>query len=150
MDLTDTQAAWLAGLYEGEGCLNQDKRSGHWRFSIAMTDEDVINKAAKMVGARVGKPYRHPNPDYKPVYRFAVYSQDLISEILSALEPHLGERRMSKVSEFRTWLENSKYHYCRKGLHKMEETRTSSGSTTRCHLCKMEYQREYRARNKEK
>lgn len=115
-----------------------------------MTDEDVIEKAANLLGAKVGKPYQHPNQDYKPVYRFVVYGQDSLVEIFSLLEPHLGARRMEKVGEFRKWLADSKYHYCRKGLHKLDSTtRSNSGSSTRCGPCKAAYNQAYRLRNQE-
>lgn len=139
------ETAWFAGLYEGEGCLSQDCRNGLWRLSISMTDKDVIERAAEYIGAKCVGPYKRKDPRHKDMYRTIAYNQVVISEICNKMYPFLGERRKAKIDEAREWLANSKYGFCRKGIHIMNDNRAPDGH---CHQCKMDYQREYRARKR--
>ena len=109
--MTEIEIAWLAGLFEGEGCITTAKKSNHssgnQRFLvIKMTDEDVLRKAHRIAG--VGKlygPYRAVNnkvrdtSHYKPFWQWAVFARDEVLYIGNALLPHLGERRRAKMIE---------------------------------------------------
>ena len=109
--MTEIEIAWLAGLFEGEGCITTAKkanhRSGNQRFLvIKMTNEDVVRKAHRIAG--VGKlygPYRAVNnkvrdtSHYKPFWQWAVFARDEVLYIGNALLPHLGERRRAKMIE---------------------------------------------------
>lgn len=104
--MSETQIAWFAGLLEGEGTFGLDARSAK-RYvrstsppasyiKIAMTDEDVINKAAKMVGKNVNYPKRATTSG-KQVYILGIGDRASLRFILPRLLPYLGERRGAKA-----------------------------------------------------
>jgi hypothetical protein len=55
--MNELEKAWLAGLFEGEGCVcivgKTDRYKGSPRVIIGMTDEDVITRAANLMGTKV-------------------------------------------------------------------------------------------------
>ncbi len=50
--------AWLGGLLEGEGCFMIPK--GSPRIALAMSDKDVVQRAARLMGLNVQAPC-HPD-----------------------------------------------------------------------------------------
>lgn len=105
--MTEIETAWLAGLFEGEGCITAKKSAGNQRFLlIKMTDEDVVRKAHRIAG--VGKlygPYKAVNSKvrdtshYKPFWQWSVFARDEVLYLGNAIIPHLGERRRAKMLE---------------------------------------------------
>jgi hypothetical protein len=47
--LSKVDIAWLAGLLEGEGSFMRGKRKDAPGISLAMTDRDVVERAAKLL-----------------------------------------------------------------------------------------------------
>lgn len=105
--MTEIEAAWLAGLFEGEGCITAKKAAGNQRFLlIKMTDEDVVRKAHLIAGVgKVYGPYRAVNnkvrdtSHYKPFWQWSVFARDEVLLVGNAILPHLGERRRAKMIE---------------------------------------------------
>ena len=135
LSISREDAAWLAGLYDGEGCLSQQGKTKHryWVLAISMTDEDVVRRAYEVTkaGCFMG-PLTCPSlAKYKPVYRWSVNSQQAIYEVTRAMLPWLGERRSAKVAEFVADYEarEARRLICSKGLHQ----RQSRGGT--CNSC---------------
>lgn len=100
--ISETQLAWFAGLLEGEGTFGLDARPGQrYKVStsppspyikIAMTEKDVIEKAAKMVGKNVNSPKRLTSTG-KEIYILNIGDRASLRIILPRLLPYLGERR---------------------------------------------------------
>ncbi len=99
---------WLAGLLEGEGCFLLAKSTGrghryiHPRVDLAMTDEDVVRRAAAIMGTSVrrladNQPSRRGH-SYKPMWKTTLYSSRAYT-LMHSLLPLLGERRQKKVKE---------------------------------------------------
>ena len=83
-----TEAAWLAGLVEGEGWL------GSTAIRIEMTDSDVVARAATLMqGSFTPRPRRGNN---KLAYRANVYGPQAV-QVMSAIRPYMGERRGHKI-----------------------------------------------------
>ena len=105
--MTEIEAAWLAGLFEGEGCITAKKAAGNQRFLlIKMTDEDVVRKAHLVAGVgKVYGPYQAVNSKvrdtshYKPFWQWSVFARDEVLLVGNAILPHLGERRRTKMLE---------------------------------------------------
>jgi hypothetical protein len=98
MDITptDTQLAWAAGLFEGEGCISVIP-SGI-RLYLSITDRDVIEKFASIVGGNITK----ATTDYrrtKPLHRWAQGKQEEVIRTLTLLWPYLCERRKLRAIE---------------------------------------------------
>ena len=107
MRIANKDLHWLAGLLEGEGCflLATTKACGytyyHPRIDLSMTDEDIVKRAAKLLGS-----------SYRPVkfrvrlkggtlskrtYKTNVYSTRAV-EWMKRLLPILGKRRQKQIN----------------------------------------------------
>lgn len=99
------EIAWLSGLLEGEGSFIQSP-NGYPKITIAMTDRDVIERAAKLFGTRCRGPYEARTPRgerAKPTYRCESAGNRAMSWMMT-LWPLLGERRREKIIEIsREW-----------------------------------------------
>lgn len=91
--------AWLAGLFEGEGCISTDTTRPSVRLIIRMTDEDVIRKAHRIaqIGSVAG-PSIQKGTGNKPFWTWAACGKDAAA-LLMTMWPLLGERRRHRASE---------------------------------------------------
>jgi len=109
---TETDLAWLCGIWEGEGCWYYKKErrkphtngkvyieKSHLRMSLQMTDEDIMLRVAKIMDGRKitytdgGK--AHKEVGQKPYYCFSVGGEPahFWTELML---PYLGKRRKEK------------------------------------------------------
>lgn len=105
-NLSETQIAWLAGLIEGEGCINFNGKNGV-TLTIAMTDQDIINKVQSITG--VGKIYlgKKNQDNRKVVYSWQLRIKQELELLFPLLIPHMGERRTHKINEAIIRLQNN-------------------------------------------
>ena len=108
-EFTEQDVAWLAGLLEGEGAFewHKDCRPNRSHFGwpaigLAMTDEDVVARAAKLMGVRTIQ-REFPQQGYnrfgkKTLYRARVSGQHA-EKIMKILLPYMGKRRSEKIRE---------------------------------------------------
>lgn len=91
--MTPEQAAWLAGLLDGEGCF--DAPRGNPRIRVKMSDLDVVLRAADLMGART-----HAEIVYgrKPLLVAQITGAPAVN-VLRAVLPHLGARRTQRATE---------------------------------------------------
>ena len=93
--MTTEQAAWLAGLLDGEGCLDFSRNSP--RLRVKMSDHDVVLRAADLMTARVHiEPARQAH--HKPCMVAQVHGDAAVS-VMRAILPYLGHRRTEKATE---------------------------------------------------
>lgn len=86
---------WLAGLLEGEGSFDAH-RGKYPRIRLAMTDRDVVGRAASLMDARIRLSlHRAPN---KPTWHTEI-SGPRATEIMRLILPHMGARRSQKIAE---------------------------------------------------
>lgn len=94
LPLTTEQAAWLAGLLDGEGCFDLTRNSP--RVRVKMSDHDVILRAADLMNARV-----HVEPPrlshHKPCMVAQVHGDTAVA-VLRSILPYLGARRTEKAT----------------------------------------------------
>ena len=93
-------AAWMAGLFEGEGCITGQMTKGDYyapRLALKMTDFDVVKKFASM--ADCGHLYleKRQKPHYKPAIRWSCTKSRDVYRILETMLPYFGERRSFKA-----------------------------------------------------
>lgn len=86
---------WLAGLLEGEGTFDLH-RGKYPRVRVAMTDRDVVGRAATLLGANVRLSMK-PAP-YKATWHAEV-SGEKAAEVMLAVLPFMGSRRSGKIAE---------------------------------------------------
>jgi len=112
MQMTETEAAWLAGILEGEGCFdwNRSAEGKRWpRIRIAMCDEDVIHRVKEVTGGRtaVSCEKRTLKPNWRPSYRFQIAHREKVREVLVAIRPWMGERRAETIDEMLAVLDSA-------------------------------------------
>lgn len=90
-----TDAAWAAGLFEGEGCI--DSPNGRPRLQLNTTDEDVARRFQAIVGGKVWGPYT--TGTHKPYWHWGVNRLDQVLDIAEMFFPYLGDRRLGKFVE---------------------------------------------------
>jgi len=155
-----TDLHWLAGLVEGEGCYRQakDRRNGKTvgslQLAIGMTDRDVIERAAKLIGSPV---YKYEKlPPRKPIYQAVVSGQKAAGWMMT-LYSLMGERRRAKIAELiPKWRRQTrKREMCRNGHPLSGENlysykgkayragRTQTWDGRGCLICKRKHNREY-------
>ena len=76
-----TQLAYIAGLFDGEGCVSCKKRDKRWyiRAEVAMTDKALIYWLHKSLGFGWSGPKRYNNkPRWKPQWRWSCGYRDCL------------------------------------------------------------------------
>ena len=91
--LAREDAAWLAGLLDGEGCF--DSPRGNPRIRVKMSDHDVILRAADVMGART---HLETIPGRLPLL-VAQLTGDRAVGVMRAVLPWLGARRSARVTD---------------------------------------------------
>lgn len=98
--LREVDIAWLAGLFEGEGCMETGK-NGLTRLSIVMTDRDVLDRVQALVPCNGITARRNSsgNPHHKIQYQWRLSGHARVKEILTLLLPWFGDRRTARARE---------------------------------------------------
>ena len=99
----DSELAWAAGLFEGEGSIVQYNNGGrpYLRLALRMTDEDVVRHFAVVANESVLGPYDHQQNDghvRKPVWVCHV-NGTRAARVLELFWPYLGSRRRARATE---------------------------------------------------
>lgn len=107
--LAPLDAAYLAGLYDGEGSLiiaKAREARNTWRLVIASCDKDVLEwcKDVTGVGTLVSKPVYSPN--HNPSWSWQCYSWNA-KEVIEQILPYLKmlrrkERAVMMINELQT------------------------------------------------
>ena len=109
--MTDTEIAWCAGLFEGEGSLfvvNQPSKKKvnyqYIRMTLKMTDYDVVLRFASTVRVGtiraqtpIGK--RKQPSHYKRYYVWQLSNRTQVINLMTLLHRYLGARRRAKMVE---------------------------------------------------
>jgi hypothetical protein len=94
--VTDIEAAWLAGLLEGEGCFRRSECNA-FQISLEMTDKDIVERAAKLMNGRVYQ-RKMRKEHWKTQWHVHVGADNGKATLLRIL-PFMGERRTQKINE---------------------------------------------------
>jgi hypothetical protein len=86
---------WLAGLLEGEGAFDAH-RGRYPRVRLAMTDRDVVGRAASLMDTTVRSSLKRAPAS--PTWHAEV-SGPRAEAIMSELLPHMGARRSQRIAE---------------------------------------------------
>lgn len=103
--MSETDAAWLAGFFDGEGtlcqCLSGNGRKS-WKISLPNTCLEAVQKCRELTGAGtvVKRKARTPG-HWKDQWRWSVNSQRNIAAICRQMTPYLVVKR-DAVSAFLT------------------------------------------------
>ena len=153
--MNDVEAAWVAGLLEGEGCFTfgpdshrtLSKKCRQLRITCSMTDLDTIQKLHKTVGVGNVHPESRKDKrrDYaKPLYVWSTGKRTDVVWLLNKIRPHMGIRRGARIDEILEYEKNNPPVYNQPIVH---GTRRAYRKGCRCQPCKDEcarYARELR------
>jgi hypothetical protein len=96
--MTELDLMWLVGLLEGEGSFIFPAPSEPTspRVTLQMTDEDVVRRAARLMGIEyVHKSHRHPDI-WKPTYQVSLKGKRARA-LMEQLLPYMGVRRSQRI-----------------------------------------------------
>lgn len=88
-------AIWLAGLLEGEGTFDAH-RGKYPRIRLAMTDRDIVGRAATLMGSRIRLSLKREPA--APTWH-AELSGPRAAAIMAELLPYMGTRRSGRIAE---------------------------------------------------
>lgn len=138
---------WLAGLIEGEGCFY---RSHSITLRLSMTDEDVIRRAATLMGTTVFGPHERSG-NRQPIFYCAIHGKDAAAWMMTLL-PLLGIRRRAKALQcLARWksypVQNRDKEFCKRGhLLSGNNMFTVSGGGRGCRVCRTMHEKNFRKR----
>lgn len=99
--MTEIEAAWLAGLLEGEGCFTVFRRRPSGRegtqITLAMTDRDVVQRAADLMGTTVNL-MRPARGNHNAMWR-TIASSQRAEDIMLSIRPFMGTRRVARIDD---------------------------------------------------
>ena len=135
--MNSNDRAWAAGLFEGEGCISFVRDHSVY-LQLVMTDQDVVERFAGIVGVGTTKQLASRSSKHRTVYSWGVYNKADAGRVLAMLIEYFGERRKTKAIEGLTRLaynmgSRSTWTHCRKG-HML----TQLSRQRRCLTCKRE------------
>ena len=94
--MTETEAAWLAGLLEGEGCFTLATPTCI-RVYVKMTDKDVVERAAALMECRSVRPVKTKD-GWSDAWETAI-SGKRARPIMERVLPYMGHRRSARIKE---------------------------------------------------
>jgi hypothetical protein len=100
---SDTDIAWAAGLFEGEGSVCASKSKGRiargLRMQLGMSDQDVVERFFGIVGHGAVYPAKPYKTGWKPRFTWTSNRSKQCIETMETFLPYLGERRTSRWYE---------------------------------------------------
>lgn len=109
--MTDVEAAWVAGLMEGEAHFAIITKRGEWKgkphsypawqLRVNMTDQDVVERVHAVTGiGRLRGPFKQGGPGrdgHKPVWSWVVNKRADIRFLIERIRPFMGRRRGARI-----------------------------------------------------
>jgi hypothetical protein len=105
--MSDTQAAWLAGFFDGEGGIysyqaGRNKQYKSWNLAIYNTNLASLKACVRITGC--GTINRKPDrPRCKPTWRWQIASQRNLVSVLTQILPYLVIKRAKVKAYLKTW-----------------------------------------------
>lgn len=98
---------WLTGILEGEGSFVHGPPCQPYscQISLCMSDQDIVEKAALMMGSKVwpARPHGPNKHRHKIAFRTQVRGKNAI-QLMLLLWPGMGQRRRKKIDDIvRAW-----------------------------------------------
>ena len=89
------EIAYIAGIFDGEGCVYVRTNCRSIDAQIDMTDLDILERVKIIFGGTIYGPYNRP--DRKPIYIWRAGRREQVWKFLDTIYPLLGYRRQTKI-----------------------------------------------------
>lgn len=91
-------AAWMSGLFEGEGSISISKKKGYCCLQLTSTDHDVLMKFAGLANCQSKITYcpRRPHQN-KDSWKWQIGNKKDVTRLLELMLPYFGDRRAHKA-----------------------------------------------------
>lgn len=123
---------WLAGLLEGEGCFTTAKNNfGYMRVALAMTDKDVVERAALAFPGSSAVHTMNRRGTWKTVYSVSWCGPDAYA-CTRAVLPYMGQRRTERILGLMANYQERRMQVC---LYCDVEFACRDGSTRKLRSC---------------
>lgn len=142
--MENTDYAWAAGFWDGEGCVSLTYRTYGYSSSpiprivvqIAQVDRRVLDRFQRVVGyGNVLGPYTQKNKNAKPYHVWRVEGNKNLQQIFDLLSPYLSEEKTDQINRAiaarQHWEETA---VCQEG-HRLSQ---SEKGNWRCFECQSE------------
>jgi hypothetical protein len=99
--VSETELAWAAGFYDGEGCTFAKRTGRHWYLNmmVAQNDRRPLDRFVAAIGVgRVRGPIQHTSPRSHEFYRVDLGSVASWKAI-NLLWPYLSEPKREQILE---------------------------------------------------
>ena len=93
----DPSIAWAAGLFEGEGYIS---KAHNYRLTVNMTDRDVLERFAQIVGFGRVRTMRPATDKHKELFSWDINNKAEAKRIISMLLPFFFQRRAYHALNF--------------------------------------------------
>ena len=111
--MAKTDLAYMAGLFDGEGCISLARHSSGRYYNVAcyivMTNEYILQLFCFRFGGRVSRKYNRPmNPKHQPYWRWSISSRQAY-HFLKTIYPYLIIKKPQAEVAFK-FIEEHTYH----------------------------------------
>ena len=96
--MTETEAAYVAGLLEGEGCFDFNAGDPRYPGSGARLRTAMADQLVELVGGRISLSKRR-QAHHKQAYMWFLNGRDNVEPVLVAIRPWMSQRRTAKIDE---------------------------------------------------
>ena len=100
--MTNCDLAWVAGLFEGEGCISKPPRA---ELKLKMTDYDIIHRFQTITSSNRITYEDPPGLLHSRTYRTLITGKARVRAFLSAVLPYLGMRRAHRALDVLDFIE---------------------------------------------
>lgn len=95
LEIHREDAAWLAGLLDGEGCF--DTVRGNPRVRVKLSDFDLVIRAASLMDATTHET-RPDNLNHRPLLTAQITGEQAV-RVMRTILPWLSSRRAARVTQ---------------------------------------------------
>lgn len=140
MEERESELAWAAGFFDGEGCTAKKNATGtslpSILISISQNDRRVLDRFVAAVGrGGVYGPYDRPNLGSHPMYAAYVIGYDSVLATMIDLWPYLDEMKQDQFRDAVDWLKEQGGPYGHRGSAMCKEGHERRRWTGRGLLC---------------
>jgi hypothetical protein len=109
--ITEVDAAWIAGVLEGEGCWTTKNGRSSWTVAVRMTDRDIVERLALLTG--IGRLSREESTrGHKTAWIWQVCARPHREWLTLRVWPWLGSRRRARIKELWPEIEDLLHKHC--------------------------------------